>query len=86
MKVIEPGNPQKGWAKQYSCTGKGNGGGGCGAKLLVEEGDIFRTSRGFYDGSTESYDTFECSECKVWTDIEGVPVHVSRKAKNRIRS
>ena len=21
MEVIEPGNPQKGWAKKYKCTG-----------------------------------------------------------------
>lgn len=85
MEVIEPGNPQKGWAKKYKCTGKGNGGGGCGAKLLVEEGDIFCTSSSHYDGSTEHYVTFECCQCKVWTDVEGVPTHVVKKAPHRGR-
>lgn len=83
MKLIEPGNPQKGWAKQFKCTGNGNGGGGCKAKLLVEETDIFRTSRSHYDGSTDHYVTFECSECNVWTDVEGVPTHIVCAAPHR---
>lgn len=86
MEVIEPGNPQKGWAKKYKCTGNGNGGGGCGAKLLVEEADIFQTSSSHYDGSTDYYVTFECCQCKVWTDVEGVPSHIVRKAKHRSRT
>lgn len=28
MKVIIPGKPQKGWTKNFSCTGSGNDGGG----------------------------------------------------------
>jgi hypothetical protein len=42
MKVVKPGREQKGWSKQFKCTGNGNGGGGCGAVLLVEEGDLYR--------------------------------------------
>lgn len=70
MKVLEKGRAQKGWAKVYICTGKGNKGGGCGAKLLVEQGDLFKTCSSHYDGSTDYYVTFECIECKVFTDIE----------------
>jgi hypothetical protein len=79
MKVIKKGRPQKGWSKKYKCTGSGNGGGGCGAVLLVEEGDLFETSSGHYDGSTDYYTTFQCIECGVKTDIKDCPIHVTRK-------
>ena len=73
MKVIKKGRPQKGWAKECTCTGSGNGGGGCGAVLLVEEDDLFRTGRHYYDGTSDSYVTFACGECGVLTDINGYP-------------
>lgn len=69
MKVIKKGRFQKGWSKKYSCTGRGNGDGGCGAKLLVEADDLFQTSSSHYDGSNEYYVTFKCPECGVLTDI-----------------
>lgn len=69
MKLLEKGNQQKGWAKKFRCTGHGNGGGGCEALLLVEQEDVFRTFRHYYDGSRESYNTFKCSECGVLTDF-----------------
>lgn len=86
MKVLEPGRPQKGWAKEFCCTGRGNGMGGCGAKLLVEQGDVFRTENHCM-GESEMYSTFECSECQVWTDIE-VPFPVRDlpfRSPNRVR-
>lgn len=70
MKTIKKGRKQKGWAKEYTCTGAGNGNGGCSAVLLVEEADFFKTSRSFYDGSTDYFVTFECQECGVWTDVK----------------
>lgn len=73
MKVIKKGRTQKGWAKEFACTGEGNGGGGCKAKLLVEEGDLFTTVRGCYDGSNDYYTTFKCKGCGVLTDITGAP-------------
>lgn len=73
MKIIKPGREQKGWAKEFTCTGAGNGNGGCGALLLVEQADVFRTSHHSYDGSSEHYNTFECAQCGVWTDIKHVP-------------
>jgi hypothetical protein len=70
MKVLKEGRPQKGWAKVYECTGNGNGGGGCGAKLLVEQGDLFHTSQQSYgDISPDYYTGFKCPQCGVLTDI-----------------
>jgi len=69
MKVIKKGRDQKGWAKELECTGKGNGNGGCGAILLVEAGDVYKTARHSYDGSSETYATFDCCSCGVMTDI-----------------
>lgn len=70
MKVIKPGREQKGWAKEFTCTGGGNGGGGCGAVLLVEQDDVFRTESHHYDGSSDYYNTFKCAQCGVLTDIK----------------
>lgn len=77
MKVIKKGRPQKGWAKQITCTGKGNGRGGCGAVLLIEESDLFRTGKHSRDES-EYYATFKCSECGVLTDVNGYPGDVMK--------
>lgn len=68
MKIIKEGRPQTGWAKEYECTGKGNGLGGCGAILLVEEGDLFSTCTSRRD-EVETFITFECPACTVLTDI-----------------
>lgn len=68
MKIIKPGREQKGWAKELECTGAGNGGGGCGAVLLVEQADLFQTSRSYMDGETERFATFTCAACDVDTD------------------
>ncbi len=74
MKVLKKGRPQKGWATEAICTGEGNGKGGCGAKLLVEKGDLYQTSRSDYLGdSTDYYVTFRCPECGVETDLKGTP-------------
>lgn len=37
MRVLKEG---PGWSIEQVCTGKGNGGGGCGAVLAVEKEDI----------------------------------------------
>lgn len=80
MYVTKQGRTQTGWAKEFTCTGKGNGGGGCGAKLLVCEGDLYQTHSSHYDGSTETYTTFRCCECKVQTDVV-VPSSVAVRAR-----
>jgi hypothetical protein len=73
MKLIKKGREQRGWAKEFECTGIGNGGGGCGAILLVEQGDVYQTV--YYNmGDCSVSNTFTCSECGVETDIkEGLP-------------
>lgn len=76
MRILKPGRKQYGWSTETKCTGSGNGGGGCGALLLVEEGDLYRTQSHHYDGSSESYVTFRCIWCSVETDLRDVPVHV----------
>ncbi len=68
MKVLKPGRAQKGWAKEFTCTGTGNGGGGCGALLLVEFGDLYKTYHSCM-GETETFITFSCRCCNVETDI-----------------
>lgn len=75
MKVVKRGREQTGWAQEFECTGSGNKGGGCGAVLLVEQGDVFATQSGHYDGSNDHFRTFKCSECGVWTDLpESMPL------------
>ena len=70
MKIIKEGRNQKGWAKELECTGEGNSKGGCGAILLVEEGDIFHTHHYDYGGGHDIYTSFECAACGVITDID----------------
>jgi hypothetical protein len=84
VKVIEKGTGQEGWSTKATCTGRGNGDGGCGAKLLVEEADVFRTESHAM-GETDVYYTFECCECHVRTDLNDtkVPHHVKSKAVYR---
>lgn len=70
MRVIKEGRQQSGWAKELDCTGDGNGGGGCGARLLVEASDLFQTSRPDYGGGCDYFATFWCSSCGVPTDLK----------------
>lgn len=83
MKIIKRGRPQKSWAKQFICTGTGNGGGGCGAVLLVEADDLYQTHSSSYDGSTDYFTTFRCVCCKVETDVK-VPsnIKIGKKEKH----
>lgn len=69
MKVLKPGREQKGWSIETTCTGDGNGGGGCGAELLVEQDDLYKTYR-FCRDETDTFITFRCSECQVETDLK----------------
>jgi hypothetical protein len=87
MKVLKPGREQKGWATEATCTGYGNDGGGCGALLLVEESDVFKTqSGGGYGGdSPEEFATFRCPECKVLTDLTNFPPAKLREIKRESR-
>ncbi|HIS18055.1 MAG TPA: hypothetical protein IAC02_05550 [Candidatus Coprovivens excrementavium] len=85
MKVLEKG---PGWSMEVRCTGAGNGGCGCGARLLVERGDIYLTHSYDYGGGHDIYYTIRCPECNVETDIDEskVPSLVKREALDRGRS
>lgn len=65
MKVIKKGKP---WSVEAMCTGAGNGDGGCGAKLAVEEGDLYITESHSRD-ETEQHVTFRCCDCLAETDV-----------------
>ena len=79
MKVLEKGNPN-GWEIERVCTGKGNGDGGCEAKLLVAEADIYLTKSSCM-GEIDYYFTFKCPECGVETDIpeSEIPSRITKK-------
>lgn len=87
MKVLKKGRQQKGWAKEFICTGEGNKNGGCGAELLVEEDDVFISGmiNGSYCENGDIVYSFKCPECKVVTDIgtrKKVPDHIIKKLSN----
>lgn len=67
MKVLEKG---PGWSMAVKCTGDGNGGCGCGAKLLVERGDIYLTHSYDYGGGHDIFYTIRCPICNVETDMD----------------
>jgi hypothetical protein len=69
MKVVKKGRKQKGWSKEFECTGNGNGGGGCGAILLVEQDDFFKTERSYMGRDIDYFITFQCPDCEVLTDV-----------------
>jgi hypothetical protein len=69
MQVLAKGTVQKGWSTEVTCTGSGNGNGGCGAKLLVEQPDLFITSSSARN-EIDHYVTFKCDECGRFTDIK----------------
>jgi hypothetical protein len=81
MKVIQKGRTQTGWAKELVCSGAGNHGGGCGAILMVEQGDLFNTFIHSRD-EREVFVTFRCSECGVLTDTKDFPKGVSFPTKD----
>lgn len=73
MKTVKEGRKQGGWTKKFKCSGKGNGGGGCGEKLLVFQTDLYQTNQqSVGDSSPEYFITFCCHKCGVETDVEGV--------------
>jgi len=72
MRVLQKGDGRKGWATEATCTGKGNGDGGCGAKLLVEEEDLFYTISAALHETYYLYTTFRCPGCTVLTDIKTI--------------
>lgn len=79
MKILEPGRKQRGYSVEAKCTGHGNGGGGCGAKLLVEQPDMVFYKGSDYPIQRDSAVMFRCEACGVLTDLprEDWPPHSS---------
>lgn len=82
MKVIKEG---KGFITEVTCTGKGNGGVGCGAVLGINKEDVYVTSSSDYTGDTEYYYTITCPCCGVETDIDSreLPDSVKKLARKK---
>ena len=82
MEVLQKG---KGWHLKEKCTGKGNGDGGCGSLLKIEEQDLFITMNYCYDGSSDRYITFQCPVCKWYTDLSDskVPYQIQKTLKKK---
>lgn len=70
--MLKQGRPQKGWSSEAKCSGIGNGGGGCGALLLVEQDDLFETTSSARD-ETDYFTTFRCMSCGVLSDMKPRP-------------
>lgn len=77
MKIIKE---SKKWSKKIRCTSKGNGDDGCGAILLIEARDLYRTYDCDYNGPDSIYNTFTCPCCKALNDV-CVPSYVKVKDK-----
>lgn len=78
MKVLKEGKGN--WSREETCTGKGNGDGGCGAVLLLEEGDFFYTYSHIKD-ETDRFISFRCPCCSVLTDVKNIPSRISIRGK-----
>lgn len=76
MKVLRKGNSE-GWEIKRTCTGDGNGGGGCKAYLLIEESDIYLKE----DNRMGLNFTFKCPECGCETQIarKSIPQRIQNK-------
>jgi hypothetical protein len=70
MKVLKPGRNQDGPSRKRKCTGRGNGGGGCGALLLVADKDVFQTHHCDFGGGHDIYNTFKCPSCGTLKEVE----------------
>lgn len=70
MQVLKKGREQKGWSKEFICTGKGYYEGGCGAMLLVSAEDVTCMHLSCMGESSGTKFSFECPECGVQTEIE----------------
>lgn len=73
MKVLWKTPSQKIWINVCTCTGPNNSNAGCGAILLVEQEDLFKTE--FKVKTNIGEDTqvslkFKCPECGVLTDVD----------------
>jgi len=79
MKVLQRG---EGWKTNVTCTGHGNGGGGCGSLLEVREEDIYYTFHYDYAGGKDTYYTIVCPVCGRETDLNRADLPSGLNIKN----
>lgn len=68
MKILREGRFKTQWNEKVTCTGLGNGGGGCGAKLQVSWEDLYFTYGEMFRERLKHV-TFMCPSCGVETDL-----------------
>jgi hypothetical protein len=85
MKVLRNEEGPDRWKKKVYCTGKGYGGGGCGALLEIHEEDVIEEINRDYDGFT-SYDyLFICPLCEKSTSLDGRDIHFNATGNSKKR-
>jgi hypothetical protein len=72
MQVLEKSQPKNQWTETVTCTGVPNVRQGCGAKLIINEDDLFRIEIG-NAGFQHYIAQFQCPECGVRTDFDDYP-------------
>jgi hypothetical protein len=86
MKVLRNEEGPYKWKQKVYCTGKGNGGGGCGALLEVSDEDIYHTFSYDMYGDCDSFYTIVCPLCGTETDLrlENHYVECSNNSKEKV--
>ena len=86
MKILDPECGPERWKTIIYCTGRGNGGGGCGTCLEIREEDIYNTFSYDYLGDRDTYYTVCCPVCGKETDIDSrlVNFNVSGNSKQKV--
>lgn len=69
MKILKEGNVT------VECTGKGNNNVGCGALLVLEKGDVFKTYH-HARFETRTFYTIKCKSCSAKTDVGAKYAHL----------
>lgn len=83
MQVLSKGTVLD-WSVETLCTGFGYSGDGCGAKLLVERSDLYKThAPSLGDDHGSEFVSFVCPVCGVETQVESrtVPAAVLRAVR-----
>lgn len=83
MMINNPACNLANWSVQILCSGKGNNKIGCGAVLLVEESDLFNSTRVIEHDHVVMQTSFCCTECKAHTDIDNVPTEIFNRLPSK---
>lgn len=86
MKILDQECEPERWKAIICCTGRGNGGGGCGTPLEIREEDVYYTYSYDYLGDSDTCYTICCPVCGTETDIDSrlVDFSVSKNSKEKV--